>query len=342
MVAPQCIQKEKYSEIDEAVGEEDCLYANLYVPQTNNLQDLSLPVMVYIHGGGFADGNGSRYGADYFMDEDVILITFQYRLGPFGFLNTEDDVIHGNAGFKDQVQMLKWVKENVKYYGGDPNRVTIFGNSGGGISVGYLMVSPMAKGLFHRAITQSGANVCVSYLVNPRPTVEEVGRVLNCSTGNSREFLDCLVTKDAKDIALVRSSPTVYALTRDPIFMPDTPYNLLKKGPNPVPYIVGNVNYEMVEEGLGLVSNEELAKGLNGDFGGMGNRVLAINLTVEELLKVKEFYFGEKEIGNETFREAIEMVSDRGHMHCSYTSARMHSRFSPTYMYFLSKPPAKR
>lgn len=116
--------------------------------------------MVWIHGGGFVYGSGSTafYGPEYFMTSDVVLVTINYRLGLLGFLALDDQTlgVSGNAGMKDQVMALRWVQENIQTFGGDPKNVTIFGESAGSASVHALILSPMAKGLFHRAIMQSG------------------------------------------------------------------------------------------------------------------------------------------------------------------------------------------
>lgn len=117
-----------------------------------------LPVMVWLHGGGFSFGSGNSflYGPDYLVAEDIVLVTLNYRLGPLGFLTAGPDA-PGNQGLKDQVLALKWVRDNIAAFGGDPNQVTIFGESAGASSVQLLLLSSQAKGLFHRAISQSGS-----------------------------------------------------------------------------------------------------------------------------------------------------------------------------------------
>lgn len=105
-----------------------------------------LPVLVYIHGGAFAFSSGNDYGPKYFMDQNVILVTFNYRLGALGFLNVGDDAYPGNLGMKDQVMALRWIRDNIYAFGGDPNRVTIFGDSSGSASVSYHILSPMSRG----------------------------------------------------------------------------------------------------------------------------------------------------------------------------------------------------
>ena len=139
-------------------GVEDCLFLNVYVPKKAiDDKDIKLPVMVFIHGGSLITGSGNfrDYGPLHFMDKDVILVTINYRLGPFGFFFMGDDMVSGNAGLKDQVMALQWVQDNIQSFGGDPNSVTIFGESAGSFSVSVHILSPLSVDLFHRAVMQS-------------------------------------------------------------------------------------------------------------------------------------------------------------------------------------------
>ena len=142
---------------------EDCLYLNLWKPEHANVE-AKLPVMVWIHGGGFVGGSGSGPGiaGNEFAKKDVILITINYRLGRlghFGFpaLSAEyPEEPKGSYAYMDQIAALKWVQKNITYFGGDPDNVTVFGFSAGGVSVHSLMTIPSAKGLFQKGISQSG------------------------------------------------------------------------------------------------------------------------------------------------------------------------------------------
>ncbi|CAG9795466.1 unnamed protein product [Diatraea saccharalis] len=120
-----------------------------------------LPVMVYIHGGCFYEGSGTRYlyGGDYFTEHGVVFVGINYRLSVEGFLCLGIKEAPGNTGLRDQIAALKWIKNNIKAFGGDPDKVTVFGESAGAASVSYLIVSPAAKGLFHKVILQSGSSV---------------------------------------------------------------------------------------------------------------------------------------------------------------------------------------
>ncbi|KAK9746893.1 Carboxylesterase family [Popillia japonica] len=147
-----CIQSFVGVKTLEVAGEEDCLYLNVYVPRVEPNSSDNLNVIVHIHGGAFMLGSGHFYaGPSYLMDKNVILVTINYRLGPFGFLSTEDEIQPGNNGLKDQVQSLKWIQKSIKYFGGNPDSVTLTGLSAGGASVHYHYFSPLSKGLFYRA-----------------------------------------------------------------------------------------------------------------------------------------------------------------------------------------------
>jgi para-nitrobenzyl esterase len=163
-----CIQHQPYSDIDPfAAGvSEDCLYLNVWTSSLDT-RATRRPVMVWIHGGGFFAGFGGeeRHNGARLAKKGAVVVTLNYRLGPFGFLAhpafAAESPYHaaGNYGLLDQIAALRWVQRNIARFGGDPSRVTIFGESAGGMSVGSLIASPLAKGLFQRAILESGTGV---------------------------------------------------------------------------------------------------------------------------------------------------------------------------------------
>ena len=116
------------------VGQEDCLLLNVYVPATVVDEGPNVPVMVWIHGGAFVSGSGTYadYGPQYFMDQGVVMVTVNYRLGPFGFLSAATEEIPGNQGLWDQALALHWDRDNIQHFGGDSDQVTLFGESAGG------------------------------------------------------------------------------------------------------------------------------------------------------------------------------------------------------------------
>jgi para-nitrobenzyl esterase len=159
-----CMQHQPYSDIDpfKAGVSEDCLYLNVYSKSVD--AKARRPVLVWIHGGGFWAGFGGeeRHNGARLAQKGAVVVTINYRLGAFGFLAdpalAAESPHHsaGNYGLLDQIAALQWVKRNIARFGGDPSRVTIFGESAGGMSVGSLIASPLAKGLFARAILESG------------------------------------------------------------------------------------------------------------------------------------------------------------------------------------------
>ncbi|NXY72696.1 SASB hydrolase, partial [Glareola pratincola] len=145
--------KEKHLQFQTS---EDCLYLNVYSPAGSKKKD-KLPVMVWIHGGNFIFGGASRYdGSALSAYENVVVVIIQYRLGLLGFFNTGDEHARGNWAFLDQVAALRWIQENIEHFGGDPGSVTLFGVSAGSCSVFAHVLSPLSKGLFHKAISESG------------------------------------------------------------------------------------------------------------------------------------------------------------------------------------------
>ncbi len=140
---------------------EDCLYLNVWTPGCG---DAKRPVMVWLHGGAFVIGAGSQgiYNGAHLAARDCVIVTINYRLGAFGFLNLSDATGGqlpgtGSEGIADQIFALHWVRRNIACFGGDPENITVFGESAGGMSVATLLSSPAANGLFHKAIVQSGA-----------------------------------------------------------------------------------------------------------------------------------------------------------------------------------------
>ncbi|XP_071452929.1 juvenile hormone esterase-like [Hetaerina americana] len=171
-----------------------------------------LPVMVFIHGGAFVVGSALMYGPRRFMDKDVILVVPHYRLGPFGFLSLQTDSIPGNAAMFDQVLALEWVRDHISVFGGNPDLVTIFGESAGAGSVSYLMLSQLAKGLFHRVIAESGSALA-SWGIdnNPEFHTVNIAAEAGCNVtgadggrGNLSEVTKCLKTVDA--VQLLKAS----------------------------------------------------------------------------------------------------------------------------------------
>ena len=180
---------------------EDCLYLNVWTPNTDNAKR---PVMVWIHGGAYVSGSGSQLiyrGRELCENGDLLIVTINYRLGVLGFLDltshfSSDLPVSCNNGLLDQIAALSWVKDNIEGFGGDPEQVTVFGESAGAMSIAALMASPRAKGLFSKVIIQSGSGDHVL-------TKEEAARITDRflqEAGVSSEDPDALFTLSTKQI----------------------------------------------------------------------------------------------------------------------------------------------
>ncbi|KAB0794136.1 hypothetical protein PPYR_13756 [Photinus pyralis] len=183
---------------------EDCLFLNVYTTQLPHKgSNPNRPVLVFFHPGGYYSWGGysEAFGPDYLLDQDIVLVTLNYRLASLGFMSTGDKFAPGNNGLKDQVVALRWVKQNIASFGGNPNLVTIFGYSAGGATTSLMLVSPMAKGLFHRAIIMSGSGFG-NWPVRPHQfeLAQKQARLVNCPDTDSESIFKCLKTKSAEEI----------------------------------------------------------------------------------------------------------------------------------------------
>ncbi|XP_026032146.1 liver carboxylesterase 2-like [Astatotilapia calliptera] len=254
---PMCIQsKEAVLDMLNKLGallaevpdiSEDCLYLNIYTP-AKRANNAKLPVMVWIHGGGFTLGSASTYdGSPLAAYQDVVVVLIQYRLGLLGFLSTGDEHISGNFGMQDQVEALKWIQQHIHNFGGDPGLVTIFGESAGGVSVSLLLLSPLSDGLFHRAIAESGTaamNVLVAN--NPLPIAKAVANASGCSLESTKKISDCMRNLDIDTIVGFTQDPTLrFQVNVDGHFLTKPVDELFRKHElHAVPFMTGVNNDE--------------------------------------------------------------------------------------------------
>ncbi|XP_005100312.2 cholinesterase 2 [Aplysia californica] len=270
---------------------EDCLFLDIYVPQTNSSQ--ALPVLLYIHGGGFAfaierhDPEGI-IGRNCAAGPGCLLAFVNYRLGAFGFLSTGDDVAKGNWGLWDQRAALLWLKDNIGAFGGDPNNINIFGESAGAASVSYQLLSPQSKGLFRRAVMHSGSATSTwAFQRHPAAMANRLAQTFGCGQSTSsnaahQALVACLRSKSSDEIKnktfeLLDSLPE-YTQVADYLFVPvvdgdfvvDEPRRLLKNVSflqsqldSGIDILAGNVN----NEGAHMMMNKKLSKPPKfGDF----------------------------------------------------------------------------
>jgi para-nitrobenzyl esterase len=213
--SPRCLQGQIFPDIVFKELSEDCLTLNLWTPAQKGGE--RRPVMVWIHGGGFQAGAGAepRHDGLAFARKGVVLVTINYRLGVFGFLAHPELTkesgrnASGNYGMLDQVAALRWVRENAAAFGGDPKNVTIFGESAGSFAVSALMASPLAEGLFHRAIGESGAYFNDGGPLPLAPLAEAEQQGVKFATALGADSLRALRAKSADEVlqAALKSRP---------------------------------------------------------------------------------------------------------------------------------------
>ncbi|XP_008048829.1 cocaine esterase [Carlito syrichta] len=225
---------------------ENCLYLNVYTPAHAH-EGSNLPVMVWIHGGALVKGMASMYdGSMLAAFEDVVVVIIQYRLGVLGFFSTGDKHATGNWGYLDQVAALRWVQQNIAYFGGNPDRVTIFGESAGGTSVSSHVVSPMSQGLFHGAIMQSGVALLPDLITSSSDVISSiVANLSSCNQIDSEARVGCLRGKSEEEILAVNKHFKFIPGMVDGAFLPRHPQELLASDDfQPVPSIIGVNNDE--------------------------------------------------------------------------------------------------
>ena len=216
---------------------EDCLFLNVWTPSPDNERRA---VMVWIHGGAFVNGSGSspmHPGATLAKRGGVVMVTINYRLGALGFLNLDQVTggkipASGNEGLLDQIAALQWVHDNIKAFGGDPDNVTVFGESAGAMSIGCLLAMPQSKGLFKKAILQSGSNTC-----RPLPEAAEVaGKCLSSLglTGKDDDALRALPVQALLDAQQRLAEMGVRGAAMEPVIdgkiLPQLPLDAAKSG----------------------------------------------------------------------------------------------------------------
>ncbi len=247
---PRCVQSSRLGDLDPLNKRmsEDCLYLNVWTPATSASQ--SLPVMVWIHGGSNLNGAGSQpeFDGSRLAGKGVVVVTINYRLDVFGFLAhpelTKESGTNssGNYGLLDQIAALKWVRRNIRTFGGDPNRITLFGESAGAFDVSLLMASPLTKGLFIGAIGESGGTLTTIAAFGPKP--------LQIGEQDGIKFIEAM---GVNSIAKARAKPAgdiLEAAIKNPItyafgvvdgyVVPEHPASIYAEGKqNDVPLLVG-------------------------------------------------------------------------------------------------------
>ncbi|XP_055486208.1 neuroligin-1-like [Leucoraja erinacea] len=262
---------------------EDCLYLNIYVPTENGpltkkpddngafrgVEDEDIrdsgpkPVMMFVHGGSYMEGTGNMFeGSVLASYGNVIVVTINYRLGVLGFLSTGDMAAKGNYGLLDQIQALRWLSENVGYFGGDPLRMTVFGSGAGASCVNLLILSHHSEGLFQRAIAQSGTAIS-SWSVNYQPAkyTRMLAKKVGCNFPETVDLVECLRKKSYRELVDQDIQPTRCAQGSRPP-PPDVPkgHNL---HPSPDVHKGRNLLTPDVPKGHDLHPSPDVPKGRN-------------------------------------------------------------------------------
>ncbi|KAI5642271.1 carboxylesterase family domain-containing protein [Phthorimaea operculella] len=319
------------------IVQEDCLIVNVYVPDTNKT---NLPVVFYIHPGAYQTGYGemfsprtvARTGNVIYQSvklTEILNVTFNYRLGVHGFLSMGTPDIPGNAGMKDQVAALRWVKRNIASFGGNPNNIAIHGSSAGASSADLLCLSPMAKDLFHRVIADSGGSPATwSVQIDPLQNAKEFAKEQNFQNVDDFWDLELFYKTASYDVLtngtyerLVRKdndfvfTPSVERDQRDAgveRFLTDNPDSILKSGNyTKVPMLYGFGNME----GMFRISLDynTFKDGMNAKFSDYLPRDLHFTDDVEkenEAKKIYDFYFDGQPVSGETIQGYIDYFTD--------------------------------
>ncbi|KAJ6636708.1 Juvenile hormone esterase [Pseudolycoriella hygida] len=336
------------------VGSEDCLHLNVYSP-TTAYHGTPVAVMVWIHGGAFVSGSGNSYyfSPEYLVQENVIVVTLNYRLGVLGFLSLPDAGISGNAGLKDQLMVFKWINKNISKFGGDANNVTIFGESAGAGAVGLHILK-----YFHKAICQSGSPLH-EWLIQPDPIgkSKKVAERLGFKGGSQQETLEFL--RNVSDLTDFQTH--FFSILNDdekrrglpmsfkPCIERESPQALVTKSPIElmnqknllnIPVMIGYTSSE------GIVTLIETCKKIDlydKDLARMIPRSLNVpneSPSETEAQKVAElirtFYFNGQPITDKLLNEMCRLQSDYHFVIGAHLYAEMHSRRqpnSPLYFY---------
>ncbi|XP_031345688.1 venom carboxylesterase-6-like [Photinus pyralis] len=335
---------------NSASESEDCLFLNVYTPNTTDL----LPVVFFIHGGGFMcdDSNMDMYGPHILLDRDIVLVTFNYRLGAFGFLSLEDEALPGNNGLKDQSLALRWVKDNIRSFGGNPDSVTIFGNSAGGASVYYHVLSPLSKGLFHAAISSSGIATSTWALTRKgvaREFCRKLADRLNCPVSPSQTTVKCLQAVSfgeiSKEVLKLLLSDLEHSMLLTPIiepklpgaFISDHPVDVIRSGKfSHVPYMTGITTNDGALLSARMYSNPP-TRSLNEDFEDTVSTIFYYeNLTtIQNVSKeIRKFYVQDKPFDHNTKADLTDIGTDVFFYYPARATIELHAKYSTQPVYF--------
>ncbi|KAI7815092.1 carboxylesterase, partial [Rhyzopertha dominica] len=344
----ECIQRDLLA--GEAEGVEDCLVLNIYVPSAAPSSEDSFEVIAHVHGGGFSIGSGptTRIFPHYLVDRNIILVTMNYRLGPFGFMSTQDEVVPGNMGMKDQVASLKWIQENIKSFGGNPDSVTLDGFSAGAAAIHLHYFSPLSKGLFHRGYSHSGAALS-SWAVKSDISNKtyKLADAVGCKESTSRSMIDCMKLKSELDIINGIEALHVYGelplLLFAPVleenkegsFLTEHPFEMLRDGKlvSDVPWI----NSFTPEDGnFAIAIFPGGIYGLEAKWNSMFQHMVFYDVMPGEdeekiAQRIREFYFGQEKISEDNLEIALRAITSKAFAVDGIIASKIQNKISPVY-----------
>ncbi|XP_048833904.1 neuroligin 4 X-linked a isoform X2 [Brienomyrus brachyistius] len=327
---------------------EDCLYLNIYVPTEDDIHDENglKPVMVYIHGGSYMEGTGNMIDGSILASYgNVIVVTINYRLGVLGFLSTGDQAAKGNYGLLDQIQALRWIKENIQAFKGDPKRVTIFGSGAGASCVSLLTLSHYSEDLFQKAIIQSGTALS-SWAVNYQPAkyTRMLAEKVGCNMLDTINLVECLQTKNYKELTEQSITPAKYHIAFGPVIdgdvIPDDPQILMEQGEFLNYDIMLGVNqgegFKFVD---GIVDSEDGVSANDFDFA-ISDFVDHLygypegKDTLRETIKFMYTDWADKENPETRRKTLVALFTDHQWVAPAVATADLHAQYgSPTYFY---------
>ncbi|XP_044745301.1 uncharacterized protein LOC123307148 [Coccinella septempunctata] len=334
------------NELQNIIGSEDCLYMYIYVPKEHICRRDNFDVVVHIHGGSLVVGSPQEMVLpDYMMDKNVILVTFNYRLGAAGFLSTGNSVVFGNNGLKDQTLALKWIKQNIKEFGGNPESITITGFSSGGSSVQFHYLSPTSRGLFQRGFSSSYTVLgSESLTLIPLNKTKQLARNLECPSNSLRSMVRCLREQPIEK--LVRTDiwfkPAVEKGNVN-AFLPENPYKMLKDGKvYDVPWVASDVYNESLFSLDSVYKNNSEIFTIYDNFTEWGKTWLDLEEYVDEdkldyvLDQLKKHYLGKGDLTESNGLERLNrLMTDRHFLVAADLAIRTQSLAtqSPVYYY---------
>ncbi|XP_075977879.1 venom carboxylesterase-6-like [Anticarsia gemmatalis] len=347
-----CLQYDPF--ISKITGDENCLFMNVHTPRLQ--PGAMLPVVVFIHGGAFMYGEAGIYSPEHMMDWDMIVVTFNYRLGPIGFLSTGDEVAPGNYGLKDQAFALHWIKNNIMMFGGNPDSVTLTGCSAGGASVHYQLMSPLSRGTFSKAISYSGSALTAwTHSIKPLEKTKTLASIVGCPTTTNKEMIDCLKYRPGEVIVNAQIqmfdwkvhmftpfSPVVESPgVREP-FLQQYPYHATRAGAMMnVPLIASVTAHEGLYPASAYQADPSLLEDLEANWEELAANIFEYNDTLpmsrrkEVAQAIKQHYLGGKPVSQETFPQLVEALSDRLFVADVGKFAQLHAAKTgqPTYVH---------